>query len=193
MKRSWYGILAFSVALNLLGVGFMAGQFLGRHLPASNQEEPLRPSSEEAPPPVDGPPIDSPPIDSPMNFARGFLQTKALTPADRKTIRKALKQTMPEIRRQAVAIRKARRLTVELLLQTPIDRDAYDRAVDELAALEQAQIKLISDSLADGLAALPPERLAAIQEQMRQHMQERRRQHNRRARQHRKQERNNDE
>jgi len=172
MKKSWYGILIFSVALNLLGVGFIAGQLLGRHVPPREGVPGIGQRQQ----------IRENPLDGPLNFAHGFLQAKELSPDDKRIVRKALEQSMPDIRRRAVAIRKARRHTVQLLLQTPLNRAAYDRAVEDLARLEEAQIRQVSEAMADGLAALPPERLAEIQAKIRASIKERRPPSNQRAR-----------
>ncbi len=160
MSGLWKGILIASLAVNFLFVGFVVGHQFGRNIDRDKtgtmghvagqgmRGEGMRHRAV---------------LENPMMLARMMVETPILSDEDRKAVRNAYKDHLPDIRRRAKAIEKARFDALLALMEVPFDRAAYDSATQKLRNLEAEQAQQVWAGMADALAALPEERRERLQ------------------------------
>lgn len=160
MSGLWKGILVASLAINFLFAGFVVGHQFGRNI----DREKTGTMGHVAGQGMRGEGMRHRAVlENPMMLARMMVETPILSDEDRKLVRKAYKDHLPDIRRRAQAIEKARLDAFLALMEVPFDRAAYDSATQRLRNLEAEQAQQVWAGIADGLAALPEERRARLQ------------------------------
>ncbi|TXI05513.1 MAG: periplasmic heavy metal sensor [Pseudorhodobacter sp.] len=126
--------LALSVALNLAVLGLVAGAILR----------------------------DGPGMRAAMVRDLGFgPYTEALSPEDRKALRRALFEKAPDIRENRRKMREDTQALLALLRNDPFDADAFHARMEAQHERMEDQLRLGQDLLQDFITAMPaPERRA---------------------------------
>ena len=138
--------LLASLALNV----FLAGIFAGRLL------SPERP----APPPH----VEAPAGDNPRVMARF---ARDLPPASRRAFRRALRDSMPDLREQQSEFRSLRRTYYEALNAEDWDRETAEAALTAMQQARDERRALIDQAFLDAFETLSPEERALLLEQIR--------------------------
>lgn len=160
MSGLWKGILIASLAVNFLFAGFVVGHQIGKGKSAPEAHMPGQAMRGQGM-------HHRAMLENPMMLVRMMVAAPILDDEARLIIRKTYKEHLPDIRRRAKAIEKARLEALSVLMAVPFDRAAYDKATEKLQNLEAEQAEQVWAGMADALMALPKERREGLQTYLR--------------------------